>query len=969
MFKKSLLFLLGIIATLALVLSALFYFQPRIPAGVFLAPISSLATVITGHKQQFQGDLYITPGALTLVDINDGKILSVESKDSVFQAHISSVSFKIEILPLLQGVFSFDGITLREAVFNVQSAARSRIETKSSGFFFSNVYRWLSFLHETGTVDIANLKILFKNNRANLVEYVIRQGEGHYSAKEGGQFEIAATVNGEAFNLHFQGDQFQHDSVASGKKNFSLSVIHKSISGKLDGKLASVKKRVSISAADFIIAGDNFNDVTALFGGEKKKNQPFHVNGKLKREGQKIEVDFNRIELGLSNFATSFSMEHQDREKQFTVKIKGKECNIRELQSYLAVFVKGKKSGVQNSTNVFNSKLKEFLASGQFDVELDLEKLIISNGEIFKNVRIASSIRDLIAKDSSFSADFQNGSITGVFSLFLDKDIPKLSVQLDLSSLNVGKIFEKFKLTKGFALSFQKVTVELTTEGKSIDDILQNLQFKIHSKGGNYAHRDINSGETLVISIVEAKMAGTPMGKITLDLLGELGKHPLSMSIELEGKRGQKGRTNDKYFVRQKVTVVDTSLEVTGMIVLPYTGKDLSLQCIISGNDLSSLNILSNIDLPQVGPYTLEGLVEVVEEGYRLQNLKFETGASTLTGNMSLNTLSTPFNVEMNLYSTSIQLDDFKNIWMSTDKIAHAGVEQIEKKESDIPVDNKLKYLTDQEILEKYNGLLSLTVDEVLGGETYLGKGHLAIQQKDGRLEVSPFKIHSPQGNIDISLSLAPAENERDYVLKIDVADLKYGFIARWFKEGSRAEGQLSMHVSLASKSPDFKSIMANGSGKLDILVQPLEQDAGSIDLWAVNFISYLTSFLFPDEDSKVNCAAGKFILEDGVLSQDSFLIDTSQIQVQGKINVDFKTQLITGELVPKAKTAQFLSLATPVEVKGKISDFDVGVATGGMVGTLVRMGASPLSVPLRWLFLKPLPEDGTDMCLELMKQ
>jgi hypothetical protein len=71
----------------------------------------------------------------------------------------------------------------------------------------------------------------------------------------------------------------------------------------------------------------------------------------------------------------------------------------------------------------------------------------------------------------------------------------------------------------------------------------------------------------------------------------------------------------------------------------------------------------------------------------------------------------------------------------------------------------------------------------------------------------------------------------------------------------------------------------------------------------------------------------------------------------------------------PIGKRAEFFSLATPIEVRGKFSDFGIGVAPGGLVGTTVRFITSPLHVPVRRLFTKDLPSTGDDVCFKAIER
>ena len=88
-------------------------------------------------------------------------------------------------------------------------------------------------------------------------------------------------------------------------------------------------------------------------------------------------------------------------------------------------------------------------------------------------------------------------------------------------------------------------------------------------------------------------------------------------------------------------------------------------------------------------------------------------------------------------------------------------------------------------------------------------------------------------------------------------------------------------------------------------------------------------------------------------------------MRVTGKGSADFGTETLNLRLRPQAKTAQFLSLATPVQVTGTFRDFKIGVSPGDVIETVGRIATSIIWVPLQKLGGKKIPSDGSDVCGE----
>ncbi len=97
-------------------------------------------------------------------------------------------------------------------------------------------------------------------------------------------------------------------------------------------------------------------------------------------------------------------------------------------------------------------------------------------------------------------------------------------------------------------------------------------------------------------------------------------------------------------------------------------------------------------------------------------------------------------------------------------------------------------------------------------------------------------------------------------------------------------------------------------------------------------------------------------------------MIDTSRIRVTGNASVDFDREKLKVRLQPQAKTAQFLSLETPIEVNGSFDEFSIGPNAGDVLQTVVRLATSVVWVPLKKLFGEKLPADGSDVCNVTLK-
>jgi uncharacterized protein involved in outer membrane biogenesis len=203
--------------------------------------------------------------------------------------------------------------------------------------------------------------------------------------------------------------------------------------------------------------------------------------------------------------------------------------------------------------------------------------------------------------------------------------------------------------------------------------------------------------------------------------------------------------------------------------------------------------------------------------------------------------------------------------------------------------------------------------------------------------------------------------------LHIDVERFDYGVLARRIKPESDLRGAFSVRMDVDSRARYLSEILRHGSGRIEFAVWPQNMQSGIFDLWAVNVLVALVPAVDPGKASKVNCAIGRFELSDGKLVDRTILLDTSRMRVTGKGKANFTDESFDLRMRPQAKTAQFLSLATPIQVGGSFNNFRIGVSPGGILETVARLATSILWVPLQKIAGKKIPADGSDICFPVL--
>ncbi|NOQ52920.1 MAG: AsmA family protein [Desulfuromonadaceae bacterium] len=455
-----------------------------------------------------------------------------------------------------------------------------------------------------------------------------------------------------------------------------------------------------------------------------------------------------------------------------------------------------------------------------------------------------------------------------------------------------------------------------------------------------------------------------PGEPLTLTMQGSLLKHSFSGDLNLGSL--QELIEENRSWVALSLEIAGTRFDIEGGIdILP--GSDfLQLKVGMAGESLSSLNQLVDLDLPPIKAYKTDAVLSSRKKGQiDLSKVLIQVGESSLRGSMKVNITSQPAVASIELSSPLIQLDDFDvGEWSPepVDKGSSGNQATTPEKTPATAGDGQLQAIMSPEVLKAVNVSLEVAVEKVLSGKDELGSGLLVGTLNEGRFKLDPVTLRLPGGSFELALSLKPGDTASDAEVRVKSENFDFGVLARQVDPDTDIGGTINLDVNLKTVAKNVSGLLKHANGHFDFSGHPVNLRSGVIDLWAVNLIASIVEQGAKDE-SRINCLVSRLKMEDGVLTPETFVIDTSRIRICGSGQADFKQGNFKFSVVPTPKEPQFFSLATPFQVSGKFTDFDMGIKPGGIIGTTVSWITSPLHVPVRKLVGTKLPADGGDVC------
>jgi len=606
------------------------------------------------------------------------------------------------------------------------------------------------------------------------------------------------------------------------------------------------------------------------------------------------------------------------------------------------------------------------------DTDLDLTIAVLQAGGLaIEDVSVSSRVRDGRVQESPFGAVVAGARFDGSLSLDLTTRAPAAGFTLAAEDMDIGRFISELGVGDGLQASAGRLSVELDIAGATARDMLGRSRVTAKIADGRWVISDPNLEGTLTIGIPEGTISAAPGDPITLVLDGLIEQEPIKIRIVSERLETFTDPV-DRLPMTLDVALADANLRLEAAADLPIERRKLEFKLSLNGKSLDSFDRLLEVSLPPLGPYALAGDFAVRPNGYFVTDLALRVGDSDLTGSMGFETSGIRPSLDVDLNTATLQLDDFKvGDWtplVESDEPSDVAEAEAADEEEDKAIREQLdeaRALLTPEVMRSLDASLNVTVEEVLSGKDELGSGTLETTLADGRFEVAPLILNIPGGSAEVFLAYEPTETAVLAEARAKVEQLDYGVLARRIDPESEVGGYISVDINLSSQADHLERVMARANGQLDFAIWPKDLNADLFDLWAVNLVTAVLPSVDSEDESTFNCIIARFKIVDGVMEPEAILVDSTLIQASGEGKVDFRDETVDFTFAPRSKRPQMFSANTPVAVNGDFEDFGVGIAPGGLIGTVFRFTTSPVTTPFQWVFSTPVAADGKAACAE----
>ena len=714
----------------------------------------------------------------------------------------------------------------------------------------------------------------------------------------------------------------------------------------------------------FRLAGQRAGDLARWLGTAPGAAVPLTVSGRARVESDEWRIDNLLAQIGRSDLAIDAQRTGIGKQPIIVASVRSTLLDLPELERVFP----GRASGPERRTEIDIPILPRGIDLADADIGVGLQRVVFARGELV-NGGFAARLRGGRMEPSPFGATFAGVAFAGTATLDLRTDVPEAAVAMSAERVDLGAMLRNLRIVQDLDATVDTLNVQLIGRGSRLADMLARSSFAAKLVGGTITVRGPGRRALAEIRLKEA-IADAPPGKpLAIRLDGVAEETPVAMHVTT-GSLAELLASSGFVPFSASAEALGARLALDGRAALPIQQGTADLKLNLSGARLDSLNRLAGTELPPWGPWSIAGPIRVTANAYEMPDLDARVGNSRLGGRARLDVAGERPRIEAAVVAPRVQLDDFELAgWSPFDQRGEPGAlsaEALRVKAKGAA--DRGQSLASPEVLRKLDADINVEVAEVLSGKDRMGDGRLRAQVTSGRVFIGPAEVNIPGGTLRLSLLYEPGADGVRLRGGAFVERFDYGILARRLRPGTEAEGTFSLNFQVGGRAPTIARIMEHANGRIDFAVWPRQFSSDVFDLWAVNVFLAALPELDPGAAPRVNCVVGRFDLSDGKLTHDAVLIDTSRMRVVGSGGVDFRDETLAFRFAPRAKEAQFFSLATPVAVTGTLTNFDVGPSAGDVLATIARFVGSAVVVPFQWLTEGPLPRDGADVCTDPLR-
>jgi uncharacterized protein involved in outer membrane biogenesis len=741
----------------------------------------------------------------------------------------------------------------------------------------------------------------------------------------------------------------------------------------LDGQAVLAGEEISLNA-NVSLDAPQAGRALQWAGLNPHSNLPLKASSSVSLSGKAIALDQINVQLGSSNVSGSMGHTVSGDESAATVFLRSDLLDLKEIRGLWlpkpsdSAADQPADGEVQQPSLFADTPLAGILNS----VDLDLEIARIRNGTLdMSEIALDAGIHHGLIDNASMSMKLEEIPLRGVLDADFQAKPWKLAYEFGARDIDIGRLLERLEFAQANDMTADSIDAQLSTSGQDLGSMALNVDFDIEVKNFYWASQDPSGVTKHSFELEHLALNLGPEKAITWQTRGRYNGAAINARVHSPSLK----TTIDRNAPLPLVVIAGSGRDVFKISTQFDRSFDSKLQAalVISGQKMESeeydLSALPDI----LQDYELQSSLTLIPGQIALDDIRIKVGSSQLNGSFHLEDHADARSVTLKLHGPQVETDDFVNLaeeWRGMDRSEQPADSGETTDENDESYEGMFQLLNGQikaiRTSRKFD--IRLDVDNLYASGEPLGDAHFGLSMDHDHFTLRPITMALPGGVVEADYSVEEKNGRAQASLNIDIEELEYSGLLRLLSPETPNAGKIYLMASIQAEAADIPSLVANSNGKFDLVVFPEDIGAEVLDLWTANLVLALLPVSLGEKAPKqINCIVARMELEDGIMKPKLAFMDTTDVIVRGRGEIDMVNRNLDLLIAPQVKTEKFFSISAPIAVTGPFEDFNTGLAPGSFMTTMFRWFYGIIYVPFKWLTGEKFPADGIETCYKAM--
>jgi AsmA family protein len=457
---------------------------------------------------------------------------------------------------------------------------------------------------------------------------------------------------------------------------------------------------------------------------------------------------------------------------------------------------------------------------------------------------------------------------------------------------------------------------------------------------------------------------------------GSLNEKPFSLTAD--GAPLKDLTPSTPYRFTARVTAADINLDTRVTVEKPFDLGLLNVAFVVTGKDLADIFYLTGLALPNTPPYRLAASVKVSGTTYTIDNLNGRLGSSDLSGKILVETRSKIPKFTAQLISKTLNIVDLAPtlgapvVSRSTSlsrgepgKPANSGKDAQKPAPSATVTASQNTHdrlLPDSELqVDRVRGMdadVHYIAGSVITPKVPIKQVNMHLALENGVLTIDPLAFVLDKGKFAGRVRIDARNNLPQSAIDLHIDDVDLSQFKSAKMKEAPLKGVLNGRIQLKGEGDSVHRFASSAQGAISVIIPSGEIEASIAELTGINVTRGLGLLLSKNEQkTAIRCSVVDFRAQNGMLEGKTFFIDTSDVLISGRGDIDLQDERLNLELKGDPKHIRFTRVRSPITLGGTLAHPAVGIDVkklAGQTGVAAALGTLLAPVAAVIAFVDP---------------